>query len=140
MSYLDTADCYSLYHALLNALLCLIQADLSNSPFSLKFACLNMFLSWILSYEDLHKIALPGLIISILFLCIVSYSALAHFILSIYTIKSLSQYLTYKIQASTFPDVLSTQYSVLRWCYSTISTQIFFHTVVVLHIYSVFST
>ena len=38
VSYPDTADCYSLYHALLNALLCLIQVSLSNSPFSLKSA------------------------------------------------------------------------------------------------------
>ena len=39
VSYPDTADCYSLYHALLNALLCLIQVSLSNSPISLKSAC-----------------------------------------------------------------------------------------------------
>jgi hypothetical protein len=37
--YPDTVDCYTLYHALLNALLCLIQVSLSNSPFSFKFAC-----------------------------------------------------------------------------------------------------
>ena len=114
VSYPDTVDCYSIYHALLNALLCLIQVSLSNSPFSLKSACLNMFLSWILSYEDLHKIALPGLIISILFLCIVSYSVLAHFILSIYTVQSLTQYFTCKLHTFTFLYVLSTQYSVLR--------------------------
>jgi hypothetical protein len=40
-----------------------------------------MFLSWILSYQNLHMIALPGLIISILFLCRVTYSILAHFYL-----------------------------------------------------------
>ena len=39
MSYLDTADCCNLCHALLNALLCLIQVILSNSPFPLKSAC-----------------------------------------------------------------------------------------------------
>ena len=39
--YPDTADCYSSYHALLNALLCLIQVSLSNSPFSLKSACVE---------------------------------------------------------------------------------------------------
>ena len=39
MSYPDTADCYSLYHALLNTLLCLIQVSLSNSPFTLKSEC-----------------------------------------------------------------------------------------------------
>jgi hypothetical protein len=36
--YPDTADCYSLYHALLNASLCLIQVSLSNSLFSFKSA------------------------------------------------------------------------------------------------------
>ena len=40
--YLDTVDCYSLYHALLNALLCLIQVSLHNSPFSLKSACYKL--------------------------------------------------------------------------------------------------
>ena len=39
VSYPDTVACYSLYHALLNALLCLIQVSHSNSPFSLKSAC-----------------------------------------------------------------------------------------------------
>ena len=38
-SYPDTADYYSFYHALLNALLWLIQVSLSNSPFTLKSAC-----------------------------------------------------------------------------------------------------
>ena len=37
--YPYTVDCYSLYHALLNAFLCLIQVILSNSPFPLKSAC-----------------------------------------------------------------------------------------------------
>ena len=41
MLYPDTADCYSLYHALLNALLCLIQVSLSNSPISLKSTCIE---------------------------------------------------------------------------------------------------
>ena len=39
MSYPDTADWNSLYHALLNASLHLIQVSLSNSPFPLNSAC-----------------------------------------------------------------------------------------------------
>ena len=49
---------------------------------------LNMFLSWILSYQDLHMIAFLGLKISILFLCRVTYSILAHFYLVYLSLKS----------------------------------------------------
>ena len=47
-----------------------------------------MFLSWILSYQDLHMIAFPGLIISILFLCRITYSILAHFYLVYLSLQS----------------------------------------------------
>jgi hypothetical protein len=67
VSYPDTADCYSLYHALLNDLLCLIQVILSNSPISLKSACFEYVPILDLIYQDLHMIAVPGLKISILF-------------------------------------------------------------------------
>ena len=62
---------------------------------------LNMFLSWILSYQNLHMIALPGLIISILFCCRIAYSIIAHFICSIYTFKSLTQDFTI-LDSSTY--------------------------------------
>ena len=75
---------------------------------------LNMFSSWILSYQDLHMIAFPGLIISILFLYRITYSILAHFYLVYSSFTSLTQYFTYKLQASIFSYILSTQYSVLR--------------------------
>jgi hypothetical protein len=86
--YPSTADWNSSYLALLNTSLSLVQVSLPNSPFSLKPACLNMFLSWILPYQDLHMIALPGLIISILFLCRITYSILAHFYLVYLSYKS----------------------------------------------------
>ena len=47
-----------------------------------------MFLSWILSYQDLHMIAFPGLIISILSRCRITYSLLAHFYLVHLSLKS----------------------------------------------------
>ena len=50
---------------------------------------LNVLLSWTLSYQDLHMIALPGLLISILFFCRISYSILAHFIWSMYPLSHL---------------------------------------------------
>ena len=73
-----------------------------------------MLLSWILSYQDLHMIALPGLIISILILCRITYSILALFHLAYLSFKSFTQYFTYKLQASTFLYILSTQYSILE--------------------------
>ena len=75
---------------------------------------LNMFSSWILSYQYLHMIAFPGLIVSILFLYRITYSILAHFYLVYSSFTSLTQYFTYKLQASIFSYVLSMQYSVLR--------------------------
>ena len=44
LSYPSTADWSILYHALLNASLCLIQVSLCNSPFSLKSACFEYVL------------------------------------------------------------------------------------------------
>ena len=49
---------------------------------------MNILLSWILSNQDLHMIAFLGLKISILFLCRVTYSILAHFYLVYLSLKS----------------------------------------------------
>jgi hypothetical protein len=119
--YPSTAVWDNLYHDLLNASLCLIQISLSNSPFSLKSACFEYVpILDLLSYQDLYMIALPGLIISILFCCRITYSILAHFIWSVYTIKSFTQNsTTYKLTAAS------------SFLYG-ISMQSFFHTVVVL--------
>ena len=53
---------------------------------------LNLFLSWILSYQDLHMIAFPGLITSILFLCRITNSILAHFYFFLFILKVTNSY------------------------------------------------
>ena len=92
--YPSTSDCYRLYHALLNASLCLILVNLSNSLFSLKSACFKYVpildpilprsthdcFAWIDNFN-------PVLLQNNLFY-------FAHFIWSIYTVKSLTQYFT----------------------------------------------
>ena len=120
---------------------------------------LNLFLSWILSYQYLHMIAFPGLIISILFCCRISYSILAHFIWSIYCLSCLLLWASSfiyiplcHIYAGILPycgsvTICLHRYSSILWlCYNhihtgilpycgyvtIISTQVFLHNVVVL--------
>ena len=61
---------------------------------------LSWILFWVIPFQDICMIALPGLIISILFPGRITYIILAHFIQSINTVKS-----------HCLP--ISTQYSVL---------------------------
>ena len=100
-----------------------------------------MFLSWVLSYQDLHMTVLPGLIISILFHCRINYSILAHFSWSIYTIRSLTQYLFFNassIYISLLPiyTVFSHEVVLLDHIY----TGILQYCGCVILIYSVFNT
>jgi hypothetical protein len=99
VSYPSTADWNSLYHTLLNASLCLIQVSIPTVYSFSSLHILNMFLFWILPYQDLHMIAWPRLIITILFCCRISYSILAHFyfgpfiLIAVYSFLAFSTYL-----------------------------------------------
>ena len=124
MSYLDTADCYSLYHALLNALLCLIQADLSNSPFSLKSACFEYVpildpilprsthdcFSWIDNFNPVS--------------CRITYSVLAHFYL-VYLSLKLPTLISFQLCLCSSKSYLH-RYSSYCGSVKIISIQVFF--------------
>ena len=85
---------------------------------------LNMFLSWILSYQDLHMIAFPGLIISILFLCRITYSILAHFYLVYSSLKS-PTLISFQLCLHSSTSYLH-RYSSYCGSVKIISTQVFF--------------
>ena len=89
-----------------------------------------MFLSQILPYQDPLMIAFLGLIILILFLCRITYSILAHFYLVYLTLKS-PTLISFQLCLQSSKSYLH-RYSSYCGSIKIISTQVFFHTVVVL--------
>ena len=124
VSYPDTVDCYSLYHALLNASFCLIQVSLSNSPFSLKSTCLE--------YVPILDLILPRsthdcfawIDNSILILYKITYSILAHFYLVYLSLKSPTLISLQLCLRSSTSYLL--RYSSYRGSVKVIFTQVFF--------------